>query len=90
MSERRRAVADGRPSGELPLEVTIVIPVKNDAARLRTCLEAIRRQTVAPDEVIVVDNASTDDSASWATACADPTGPNGRVSGGRQPPGADG
>jgi glycosyltransferase involved in cell wall biosynthesis len=43
--------------------VTVVIPVKNDAALLRRCLEALAHQTVRPHEIIVVDNCSEDDSA---------------------------
>jgi glycosyltransferase involved in cell wall biosynthesis len=44
------------------LTLTIVIPVFNEQNHLKTCLEAIAAQTVIPDEVIVVDNNSTDDS----------------------------
>lgn len=45
-----------------PLTLTIVIPVYNEEAHLRACLEAIAMQTVKPDEVIIVDNNSTDAS----------------------------
>lgn len=40
--------------------VSVVIPVLNDAERLRTCLEALSRQTYSSDryEIIVVDNGS--------------------------------
>ena len=51
-----------------PLTVSVVIPVKDDARRLAVCLAAIRRQTVAPLEVVVVDNGSTDASAAVARA----------------------
>jgi len=44
------------------LTLTIVIPVFNEQNHLKACLEAIAAQTVIPDEVIVVDNNSTDDS----------------------------
>lgn len=50
-----------------PLSVSVVIPVKDDAENLRRCLTALGTQTVAPFEVIVVDNGSTDDSAAVAT-----------------------
>ncbi|WP_368497127.1 glycosyltransferase family 2 protein [Herbiconiux sp. A18JL235] len=48
--------------------MSVVIPVKDDAERLRVCLDALGRQSVAPLEVVVVDNASTDDSAQVARA----------------------
>lgn len=40
--------------------VSIVIPVYNEADQIDACLRAIAAQTVAPHEVIVVDNNSTD------------------------------
>lgn len=46
--------------------VSIVIPVKNDSAMLSCCLRALKTQTRAPDEIIVVDNGSTDESAQVA------------------------
>jgi glycosyltransferase involved in cell wall biosynthesis len=45
-----------------PLTLSIIIPVYNEENHIRQCLEAIAAQTVAPDEVIVVDNNSTDNS----------------------------
>jgi glycosyltransferase involved in cell wall biosynthesis len=43
--------------------VSVIIPVFNDAERLKHCLNALDQQTYARDryEVIVVDNASDDD-----------------------------
>lgn len=46
--------------------ISVVIPVLDDARMLDACLQAIRRQTRRPDEVIVVDNGCTDDSVSVA------------------------
>lgn len=48
--------------------VSVVIPVRDDAAELRVCLELLSRQSVSPLEVVVVDNGSTDDSAAVAQA----------------------
>lgn len=48
--------------------MSVVIPVRDDAAALGRCLEHLAAQTVAPDEVIVVDNGSSDDSARVALA----------------------
>ena len=46
--------------------VSVVVPVKDDAEKLLHCLEALARQRVAPLEIIVVDNGSSDDSAQVA------------------------
>jgi cellulose synthase/poly-beta-1,6-N-acetylglucosamine synthase-like glycosyltransferase len=45
---------------------SVVVPVRNDGRALRCCLEALERQTIAADEVIVVDNGSSDESVSVA------------------------
>ena len=42
--------------------VSIIIPNWNGAAHLPTCLSALMAQTYQPLEVLLVDNASTDDS----------------------------
>lgn len=49
-------------------EVSVVIPVRDDARHLERCLAALARQTVPPLEVVVVDNGSSDDSAAVALA----------------------
>lgn len=49
-----------------PLTLSIVIPVYNEEHYLKACLDAIAAQTTAPDEVIVVDNNSTDSSRTIA------------------------
>ncbi|QEW00533.1 glycosyltransferase family 2 protein [Microbacterium caowuchunii] len=46
--------------------VSVVIPVKDDGAALERCLRALGYQTRPPDEVIVVDNGSSDTSADVA------------------------
>lgn len=48
------------------MNVSIVIPVYNEAEHLSACLLAIAAQTVKPFEVIVVDNNSIDDSVAIA------------------------
>ncbi|MES2971260.1 MAG: glycosyltransferase family A protein [Patescibacteria group bacterium] len=42
------------------LTLSIVIPAFNEEKHLKACLDAIAKQTSPPDEVIVVDNNSTD------------------------------
>lgn len=47
--------------------LSFVIPVRNDAVRLRRCLTSIRADASGtPIEIIVADNGSTDDSAGTA------------------------
>lgn len=40
--------------------LSIIIPAYNEARHIKACLDAIAAQTETPDEVIVVDNNSTD------------------------------
>lgn len=46
--------------------ISILIPVYNAGRFLAATLESVRNQTQLPDEVIVLDNASTDDTAAVA------------------------
>ncbi|KAA1250101.1 glycosyltransferase [Mycobacterium simiae] len=55
-SEIRVTGASHQPS------VTIVIPAYNEARLIGRCLESCIAQTTAPDEIIVVNNKSTDDT----------------------------
>ncbi len=48
--------------------ISVVIPSRDDARMLRHCLAALAVQTRPPDEVIVVDNGSQDDTAPVARA----------------------
>ncbi|MFS0714339.1 glycosyltransferase family 2 protein [Microbacterium sp. 2P01SA-2] len=56
-----------RPPTSRPT-VSVVIPVKDDAAMLQRCLRALAEQSRRPDEIVVVDNGSRDDSAEVARA----------------------
>lgn len=46
--------------------ISVVIPARDDAPALDACLRALAAQTQPPFEVVVVDNASTDDTAAVA------------------------
>jgi len=48
------------------LSISVVIPVHNGMEHLRHCLESLRASELQPTELIVVDDGSTDDSASIA------------------------
>ncbi len=56
------------------IELSIIIPTHNRAGRLRTCLEALSRQTqLATDfEVLVVNDGSTDGTAEMLAQIATP------------------
>ena len=43
--------------------VTVVIPARNEAGSIEQCLQSVLGQTVQNLQVIVVDGASTDDTA---------------------------
>ena len=49
--------------------ISFIIPVKNDAKRLQTCLQSVVQQNVSGTdiEIIVMDNGSSDDSVEVAT-----------------------
>jgi 4,4'-diaponeurosporenoate glycosyltransferase len=48
--------------------ISVIVPARNEAARLPRLLAALRSQSRPADEVVVVDDASTDDTAAVATA----------------------
>src|SRR5271155_4988329 len=48
--------------------ISAVIPTHNGARFLKKILADLRAQTVIPDEILVVDNGSTDETAAVAEA----------------------
>lgn len=46
--------------------ISVVIPALNDAVMLATCLDALAAQSRPADEIVVVDNGSTDNTAEVA------------------------
>jgi glycosyltransferase involved in cell wall biosynthesis len=48
--------------------ISIIIPAYNAAQTLPACLEALKKQTQPPDEIIVVDDGSQDQTAQVARA----------------------
>lgn len=52
----------------MAMRLSIIVPVYDGAATLGRCLAALRREMADGDELLVVDDASTDDSAAIAAA----------------------
>lgn len=50
------------------MSVTVIIPAYNEASVLAACLESVKAQTIQPEEVIVVDNNSADNTAEIAAS----------------------
>lgn len=65
-ASHRDARERGASERRVRVTVSVVIPVKDDAALLERCLRALAAQTVAPHEIIVVDNDSSDHSGDVA------------------------
>lgn len=49
-----------------PLELSLIIPAYNEETYITGCLDSVAKQSVMPDEVIVVDNNSTDKTVELA------------------------
>lgn len=45
-----------------PFSLSIIVPNRNDAKYLRRCIESVVSQDVKPDEFIILDDVSTDNS----------------------------
>jgi glycosyltransferase involved in cell wall biosynthesis len=58
--------AQGNPKSQ-SINLSVVIPVHNGGGDLKTCFEALLSSTRQPDEIIIVDDASTDDSVELAS-----------------------
>lgn len=54
------------PTTRIPERVAVVVPARNEADRLPTLLGTLARQTRRPDQVVVVDDASADETAEIA------------------------
>lgn len=53
--------------------ISLIITVKNERATLPPWLESIKRQTLQPDEIVVVDGGSTDGTWQWLQSVKSPT-----------------
>jgi glycosyltransferase involved in cell wall biosynthesis len=57
------------PDGDSHPGLSVIVPAYNGGTALTECLEALRSCTGPEHEVLVVDDASTDDTAAQAEAC---------------------
>src|SRR5437773_11220393 len=55
-----------------PLHVSVYVPCYNGAAWLAECLDSLLAQDVSADEILVVDDGSTDSSAQIARGYGPP------------------
>jgi GT2 family glycosyltransferase len=69
-AERRRAISNGKY--RILARVFAAILTYNRKALLAQCLDAVFAQTHACDEVMVIDNGSTDDTAAMLLSRAEP------------------
>jgi 4,4'-diaponeurosporenoate glycosyltransferase len=56
------------PDAATGAHVSVIIPARDEAATIGRLLESLRHQTVAPSEIIVVDDHSTDATAAVASS----------------------
>src|ERR687895_999852 len=63
VSEQGAATGDRRAS--LP-DLTVIVPAYNEAETLADTVRSLKRQTVSPDKILVVDDCSTDATAEVA------------------------
>jgi glycosyltransferase involved in cell wall biosynthesis len=54
----------GFPGEDLRLKVSVVIPTYNSSTFIRSTLDSVFQQSLVPDEILVVDDGSTDDTVS--------------------------
>src|ERR1700690_3437767 len=50
------------------VKIAVVVPARNGAAMVTACVAACLAQTLPPDEVVVVDNSSNDETAVLAAS----------------------
>ena len=52
-------------------QISVVIPTHNRLTLLRECINSVRAQTKPPDEIVVVDDGSNDETANWCIKQSD-------------------
>jgi glycosyltransferase involved in cell wall biosynthesis len=54
----------------MALTISTIVCAYNEADYIGPCLQSLRHQTRPPDEILVVNNASTDETVAIATSVA--------------------
>jgi poly-beta-1,6-N-acetyl-D-glucosamine synthase len=57
------------PAEQVDTALTVIVPAYNEAETIAETLRSLREQTVVPDEIVVVDDCSTDSTGDVARAC---------------------
>jgi biofilm PGA synthesis N-glycosyltransferase PgaC len=63
------AVNDRKKAADLADGLTVIIPAYNEAASIADTVRSLQQQTVRVHRIIVIDDASTDDTGARAAAC---------------------
>src|SRR4029079_4089777 len=61
---------DGPRGGPMVLTISTIVCAYNEADYIGPCLQSLRRQPRPPDEILVANNASTDETAGLAADVA--------------------
>lgn len=62
-------VAQISPAAAVMTDISVIIPTFNRAGQLVTALESVMAQSMPPDEIIVVDDGSTDETLAFVADC---------------------
>ena len=87
---RRLPAVEPRPEGVHDTTVSVVVPARNEAARIGPCLHGLHVQGPPLVEVIVVDGGSTDDTPALVDAAAGRDARIRRIAEPPRPPGSVG
>jgi cellulose synthase/poly-beta-1,6-N-acetylglucosamine synthase-like glycosyltransferase/peptidoglycan/xylan/chitin deacetylase (PgdA/CDA1 family) len=71
LAHRKTAVTEAKLLQRFEGTVSVLIPAYNEAKNVRSTLFSILKNTRQPDEIIVIDDGSTDDTLAHARAVAD-------------------
>ncbi len=68
-TEKSTEVPSSRRSGKVDNRLTVIIPAYNESASIKDTIQSLKTQTVPPEEIIVVDDCSSDGTGDVARSC---------------------